>query len=225
MGTGRAIALALAQAGAQIVVADLDEAGGEETARLASGEGRAGFARVDMTDAGQIAELIESTGPSILINNAGGGGHVAPHFPDASPEQWEATMNLNLLGAMRATQHALRSMFDAGEGAIVNVASTAGVGLAPYQSPEYAAAKAGLIRFTSTLTDLGSVRVNCLVPDWVATERVSAAERATNPPPIPLETIASATLRLVRDDELSGRIMLVERGAAPRLLDPSSSSL
>ena len=224
MGTGRALALALARAGAQIVVADLDEAGGEETARLACG-GRAGFARVDMTDAGQIAELITSTGPSILINNAGGGGHIAPHFPDATPEQWEATMNLNLLGAMRATQHALRSMLDAGEGAIVNVASTAGVGLAPYQSPEYAAAKAGLIRFTSTLTGLGSVRVNCLVPDWVATERVSAAERATNPPPIPLETIASATLGLVRDDELSGRIMLVERGAAPRLLDPSLSFL
>jgi NAD(P)-dependent dehydrogenase (short-subunit alcohol dehydrogenase family) len=100
----------------------------------------------------------------------------------------------------------------------VNIASTAGLGLTPYQSPEYGAAKAGLIRFTSTLTDLGKVRVNCVVPDWVATERLTDRERASDPPPIPLSTIASATLQLLRDDSLAGRVMLIDRGVAPRLL-------
>jgi NAD(P)-dependent dehydrogenase (short-subunit alcohol dehydrogenase family) len=52
---------------------------------------------------------------------------------------------------MLATQHVLAPMARAGGGAVVNVASIAGLGLAPYQSPEYGAAKAGLIRFTSTL--------------------------------------------------------------------------
>jgi len=66
--------------------------------------------------------------------------------------------------------------------------------------------------------------VNCLVPDWVATERVTDAELATEPPPIPLDVVAAATLRLVRDDSLAGRAMLVDRGKAPRLLDPDRPS-
>ena len=107
----------------------------------------------------------------MLVNNAGGGGHVPPHFPDASPAQWGATLDLNLRGPMLATQLALEPMRAAGGGAVVNVASTAGLGLAPYVSPEYGAAKAGLIRFTSTLAGLDGVRVNCVVPDWIDTER------------------------------------------------------
>jgi hypothetical protein len=87
----------------------------------------------------------------ILVNNAGGGGHVEPHFPMAEPEEWGATLDLNLRGAMLATQLALEQMARGGGGAIVNIASTAGLGLEPYHSPEYAAAKAGLIRFTSAL--------------------------------------------------------------------------
>jgi NAD(P)-dependent dehydrogenase (short-subunit alcohol dehydrogenase family) len=73
-------------------------------------------------------------GPQILVNNAGGGGHIEPHFPDAEPEQWQSTLGLG------------------GGGVVVNVASTAGLGFGPYVSPEYAAAKAGLIRFTSSLS-------------------------------------------------------------------------
>jgi NAD(P)-dependent dehydrogenase (short-subunit alcohol dehydrogenase family) len=115
-------------------------------------------------------------------------------------------------------------MRSAGQGAIVNVASTAGLGLAPYQSPEYGAAKAGLIRFTTTLTDLGTVRVNCIVPDWVATERVSQADRAVVPPPVPLEAVAAAAIRLITDDSLNGRVLLLDRGEPPRLLDVGTVS-
>ena len=219
VGTGRAIAVALAEAGAEVVVTDIDVAGGEETVRRMPAE-RGRFMRVDMTRAAEIADLIRSTEPLILVNNAGGGGHIPPHFPDATQDEWGLSMSLNLLGPMRATQEALGPMRRAGVGAIVNIASTAGLGLAPYQSPEYGAAKAGLIRFTSTLGDLGAVRVNCLVPDWVATERVTEAELATEPPPIPLDVVAGATLELVRNDNLAGRVMVVFRGEAPRLLDP-----
>jgi NAD(P)-dependent dehydrogenase (short-subunit alcohol dehydrogenase family) len=113
----------------------------------------------------------------------------------------------------------------AGGGAVVNVASTAGLGDEPYQSPEYGAAKAGLIRFTSALGALELVRVNCLVPDWVATERVTPEERAATPPPVPLAAVADGVLRLIRDDSLSGRSLLLLRGRAPQLLrrrDPST---
>jgi NAD(P)-dependent dehydrogenase (short-subunit alcohol dehydrogenase family) len=81
-------------------------------------------------------------GPHILVNNAGGGGHVGPHFPDAGPADWGATLDLKLRGRMLATQLALEPMRRGG-GAIVNIASTAGLGFAPYQSPEYGAAKPG----------------------------------------------------------------------------------
>jgi hypothetical protein len=54
----------------------------------------------------------------------------------------------------------------------------------------------------------------------VATERVSEAERATVPPPIPLEAVVAGTLRLITDDNLGGRVLVLDRGQPPRFLDP-----
>jgi NAD(P)-dependent dehydrogenase (short-subunit alcohol dehydrogenase family) len=109
---------------------------------------------------------------------------------------------------------------------VVNVGSTAGLGHGPHISPEYSAAKAGLIRFTSTLAGLREshgVRVNCVVPDWVATER-GLAEQAALPPPqrgpalVPLETLTDAVVRFVEDETLAGRVILLDRGKPPELL-------
>jgi NAD(P)-dependent dehydrogenase (short-subunit alcohol dehydrogenase family) len=126
---------------------------------------------------------------------------------------------------MLATQQALDAL-RAGGGAVVNIASTAGLGLAPYQSPEYGAAKAGLIRFTSTLSQLEGVRVNCMVPDWIATDRaiaelaaMTAEERARAPTPVPMDEIGDAVVDLVRDERLAGRVLLL-RGGEPRRLLP-----
>jgi NAD(P)-dependent dehydrogenase (short-subunit alcohol dehydrogenase family) len=230
-GAGRAIALRLGAEGADVVVADIDPVGGEETvAAITAGGGHARFFRADMRAADDVEAVVRSADPRILVNNAGGGGHVEPHFPDASPAQWGATLDLNLRGAMLATQLCLEPMRRGGGGAVVSVASTAGLGLGPYQSPEYGAAKAGLIRFTSSLAHLRErmgVRVNCVVPDWIGTERaqeelarMTAQERAATPPPLPLEDVAGAVLELIRDDELSGRVMVLWRDAPPRLLAP-----
>jgi NAD(P)-dependent dehydrogenase (short-subunit alcohol dehydrogenase family)/tRNA(Arg) A34 adenosine deaminase TadA len=205
IGTGRAIALALAAAGADVVVSDVDASGGERTAADCGGR----FVRADLLVEAELRALLDAVGPSILVNNAGGGGHIPPHFPEASPDGWCALLDLNLRVPMRATQLALERMAD---GAIVNVASTAGVATEPYASPEYGAAKAGLIRFTTALARAGGVRVNCVVPDWVATERVTAEERAATPPPIALSTVANAVLRLLRDDALAGHVSVLWRG-------------
>jgi NAD(P)-dependent dehydrogenase (short-subunit alcohol dehydrogenase family) len=230
-GTGRAIALRLAEAGAIVVVSDVDRDGGGDTVgAIEAAGGRASIVRADVTDPDDVRAMVESAAPQILVNNAGGGGHVAPHFPDASPAEWGATLDLNLRGAMLATQLALGPMQAAGGGAVVNVASTAGLGLADYVSPEYGAAKAGLIRFTSTLAPLRErigVRVNCVVPDWILTERaqaevaaMSAEERAAAPEPLPLDAVTGAVLSLVRDDALAGRVLVLVGGEPPRLLDP-----
>lgn len=98
-----------------------------------------------------------------------------------------------------------------GGGAVVNIASSAGLGTEPYVSPDYDAAKAGLIRFTAALGDLPGVRVNCVAPGWIATERaeqqlacMTAAERAAAPTPVPLQAVTDVVVELIRSDELSG---------------------
>jgi 3-oxoacyl-[acyl-carrier protein] reductase len=193
------------------------------------------FVQADVTSSDVVRRMVafaerELGGPQILINNAGGGGHVEPHFPDAEPAQWQATLDLNLRGAMLATQPALGQMRLAWGCVVVNIASTAGLSFRPYVSPEYGAAKAGLIRFTSSLAGLRermNVRVNCVVPDWIATEqareelaRMTPAERAAMPVPRPPEEVAGAVVEFVRDEDLTGRVMVMWPGKPARLLDP-----
>jgi NAD(P)-dependent dehydrogenase (short-subunit alcohol dehydrogenase family) len=235
-GTGRAIAFRLGADGARVVVADVDSQAGRETVRAIEAQGgSARFVQADVTSSDDIRRMVafaeqEVGGLQILVNNAGGGGHVEPHFPDADPGQWQATLDLNLRGAMLATQVALRPMRLGGGGVVVNIASTAGLGFGPYLSPEYGAAKAGLIRFTSSLAGLRermNVRVNCVVPDWIATERargelarMTRAERAGTPAPRPPEEVAGAVVEFVRDEDLAGRVMVMWPGEPARLLDP-----
>jgi len=221
-GTGRVFADRLAAKGATVVVADLDDQAGVETARDVRGR----FVRTDVTDRADLERLVafareQLDGPHILVNNAGGGGHVEPQFPEANPSEWGATLDLNLRAPMLATQLVLEPMRERGGGAIVNVASTAGLGGAPHQSPEYAAAKAGLIRFTSALGRLDGVRVNCIVPDWILTERaerelaeMSPEERAAAPTPVAPERLAERVVELIRDDSLAGQVLVIY-GADP----------
>lgn len=219
VGSGRAIAQRLAAAGAQVLLADVDMAGLAETEELIGD--RARVVRTDMTEPADIERMVTAVGDrlDILVNNAGGGGHLEPNFPRARPAEWGALLDLNLRGPMLATQCALAPMQAAGGGVVVNIGSSAGVGHAPHQSPEYGAAKAGLARFTSCLAPLResmNVRVNCVAPDWLGTERamrelaaLSENERKARPEPIPLDVFTDAVMRFVVDDTLAGRIMVL----------------
>ena len=227
--TGRTIALRLAAGGALVVVVDVDEAAAQASvAAIEEQGGHAAALQADVTDDGDVQRMIECAGrdgggPHVLVNNAGGRG--AADYPEAAPAQWSATLDLNLRAAMLATQLALEPMQAAGGGAVINIASTAGIGSGPYASPDYGAAKAGLIRFTTSLGDLRermNVRVNCIVPDWIATERgqaelaqMSPAERAAAPPQVPMAEVAAAVVAFVHDDDLAGRVVLL-RGGRPR---------
>ena len=231
-GTGRAICLALANAGARVVVADIDADGGAETVRrIDEGGGRARFAQADVTveeDVRRMVGLAEESfgGLDILVNSAG--LTPEPHFPTASVEHWSRYLDVNLRGPMLAIHYVLDPMTRRGAGAIVNIASVAGVGTAAHSSPEYAAAKAGLIRLTATLAPLGErgIRVNCVVPNWIGTEEVireiaamTAEERAEVPGDLtPPEEIAAAVVRFVEDETMAGRIMIWWTGEEPRLV-------
>jgi hypothetical protein len=119
-------------------------------------------------------------------------------------------------------------MTEAGAGVVVNISSSAGRGDEPYAAPEYGAAKAGLIRLSTALGGLREtigVRVNCIVPGWIGLDRAHAeraamppAQRASLPELIPPQTVADTVTMLIRDDSLSGRIVLLPGGDTVQLL-------
>jgi NAD(P)-dependent dehydrogenase (short-subunit alcohol dehydrogenase family) len=220
-GIGRTTATALAREGAEVIVADVDTDAGEATAR----ELGARFVRADVLSDDDLRVLIAGAdGLAILVNNAGGAPE--PYSPEAPVGHWSRTLELNLRSAMVATQLALEAM--SGGGAVVKVASMAGYGLFPHRSPEYAAAKAGLMRLTaalSPLTELRGIRVGCICPDWVDTPAVqrslasmSPEEREQVPELVSAEEIASLVLDLIRDDSLGGRVMIRPADGPPMLM-------
>jgi len=227
-GIGRAIARRLADEGALVTVNDIDEAQGAETARMIGDAGAiAALVRADVSideDVRRMIYFVRETfgGIDILVNNAA--NEIQPPFyPQAGADSWRHTLEVCLYGTMMTTQQAIISMSERGGGAIVNLSSMAGVGFTPHDSPEYAAAKAGIMRLSATLSPLKerlNIRVNCIAPNWVATEKVlafvpqlTAQQRADWWIPemdvmATPDDIADAVVQLVRDDSLFGRTML-----------------
>ncbi|HEY3097137.1 MAG TPA: SDR family oxidoreductase [Acidimicrobiia bacterium] len=234
-GIGRATALRLANEGAAVGVADVDETSGRETVDgVEAGGGRAAFVRADVSHEPDVRGMVdfaltEFGGLDILVNNAG--IVTTPAFPDAEPEAWMRLLDVNLRGPMLGTHYAIRAMRDSGGGAIVNIASLAGIGFGPHDAPDYAATKAAVARFSAALAPLHEqlgIRVNCLCPDWVDTPmsrrtraRMTPEEEAAVVPPgiLAPEEIADAAIELIRDDSLAGRVMTCWCGQ-PRSLLP-----
>jgi NAD(P)-dependent dehydrogenase (short-subunit alcohol dehydrogenase family) len=226
-GLGEFIVRRLVGEGALVVALDV-----EEGAWAAREDEPVAFVRGDVRVGADVERVIAFAverfgGLDVLVNNAGGISRGA-QWPDASALEWRATLDLNLTGPMLATQLALEPMRARGGGAVVNIASSAGLGLAPYDSPEYGAAKAGLIRFTASVASLREsmgVRVNCIAPHWIGLERaheelaaMSDAERAAAPPFVEPSAIADAVVWLVRDESLAGRVVEMRGGSDRRLL-------
>jgi NAD(P)-dependent dehydrogenase (short-subunit alcohol dehydrogenase family) len=233
-GIGRAVAERLAREGMAVVVADTDERGSAETVRRIEADGgSAAVVIADVAAEGDARAMVAFAvrrfgGLDVLVNNAGGAPE--PHYPEAEPEHWSRTLDVNLRGLMLATQFGVGAMRG---GVIVNVSSMAGVGYEPYKAPEYAAAKAGVMRLTAALGYLkeeAGIRVNCVCPGWVETpavrralDEMTAEERrslAFPPPPVLIQPdeIAEVVVTFVREETLAGRIMVWPDGEAPRLI-------
>jgi NAD(P)-dependent dehydrogenase (short-subunit alcohol dehydrogenase family) len=176
-GIGRAIAVALAQAGADVALVARTAEGLADTADDVTAIGRKAIViPADVTDqvatAGAVAAAIDQLGEiDVVVNNAGGSNFMVP-FRDLRLTGWDKLMKLNLSSAVYVCQAFAPHLLDRGSGSVINVASVAGVVSAPLISP-YGAAKAGLISLTKTLAVewAGSgVRVNALCPGWTATD-------------------------------------------------------
>lgn len=179
-GIGRAIALAFAQAGANIVIADIIPERCEETAERVREHGREALPlATDVTDTEQVRAAIDKAlvhfgRIDILVNNAGG---VAPKsFIEQSERAWRRTIDLNLVSMLAATSYATPHIIAGNRGgAIINIASIEASRAAPYFSV-YAACKAGMLNFTRSLAlELADhrIRVNAIAPDYTITPGLS----------------------------------------------------
>ena len=209
-GLGRADALTLARAGADVVVADLlveselsedtDRYGAlataarqqglvhtEETVREIEAMGRRALAvRCDVTsreqvDAAVARAVAELGSVDILVNNAGTLDHVA-QFQDQSVDLWDRDLRVNLTGAFNCAQAAWPHMKERGWGRIVNMASVAGT-LGGFGQASYSTTKAGILGLTKTLAMEGGrhgITCNAIVPGVIGTEAFHMANATMN---------------------------------------------
>ncbi len=179
-GIGRAIALCLADMGADVAIIESIPERCDETAARIGERGRQALAiNTNVMDAGKVAEAVAATGErfgrlDILINNAG--GVARKKFTDLAEKNWRRHIDLNLVSNLAATSAAVPIMIAGGRGgSIINVTSIEASRAAPGYAV-YAACKAGVNNLTRTLavelSDHG-IRVNAIAPDYTVTPGTS----------------------------------------------------
>ena len=176
-GIGAAIATQFADAGYIVHIADVDSAA---SAALTATRPSIDASRADVSSAADVDRLFDALAGrygrlDVLVNNAGIAGPTAP-VEAVTPDEWDRTVAVDLSGAFYCARHAVPMLKAAGQGSIVNIASSAVFSGYPLRAP-YAASKWGLIGLTKTLAmELGphGIRVNAICPGSVAGDRIDA---------------------------------------------------
>jgi 3-oxoacyl-[acyl-carrier protein] reductase len=202
-GIGRACAVLLAEAGADVVCVDLDERGLVETNAAVRAAGRRGVILTGDVRDPQVADLtadaaLDELGRlDIAVHNVGGWAGTQPAaVVELDPDDWDAVIALNLRATFLGCRAAARRMIDGGRGgAIVNLCSLQGL-RASAQMAAYGAAKAGVAHLTQTLAvELAphGIRVNAVAPSFIDTPasraNVSEERRRLSAETIPLRRI------------------------------------
>ncbi len=178
-GNGKATAVLFAREGAAVLCADRNGAAAEETVGIIEAEGgRAAAAATDVTDPGQVEALVADCLArygrlDVLHNNVGileVGGPV-----ETSLESWQRVMDANLTGMFLTCKHALPVMERQGAGAIVNIASIAGIRWLGVPYISYHASKAGVVQFTKAVAlqyAKAGIRANAILPGLMNTPMI-----------------------------------------------------
>lgn len=232
-GIGKAIAIALAEHGADVAVAARTVEALEQTAKEVQALGRRALVvPCDVTDSGQTEQMVAQIlsdlgGLDIVVNNAGGSRFMAPLL-GVREEGWDKSINVNLKSVYLVCKAAGPHMLRQEKGSVINIASVAGVQASPTLS-FYAAAKWGVIGVTRTLAKewaASGVRVNAISPGAVDTDIWGTLTEDPNfvrnlTAPIPMgrwaqpEEIAGACVFLASDAAsfVTGANIVIDGGA------------
>lgn len=186
-GIGRAISLTFAQAGGNVICADIDVKAGAEIMQLAQeAEGNLLFVKADVSQAAECKALVEKTvaefgGVDVLCNNVGiqpTSSYLPAH--ELSEEMWDRIINVNLKSRFLMTKYCVPEMKKRGGGAIINTASVQGIQSALGVAP-YAASKGGDLSLTRQLAleyAKDNIRVLAVNPGTIETPLVAEAAEA-----------------------------------------------
>jgi len=165
-GIGLACVRAFAEAGARVILTDINEEAGTKAAQEFAG---ARFMQLDVTSrasAEALAARVEAEDGKLDVLVNGAGWDIIQPFIDNTPEYWDKIVAINFMGPVQVTRALLPALFASGAGRIVNVASDAGR-VGSYGETVYAGAKGGVIALTKSLARelvRNGVRVNCVCP-------------------------------------------------------------
>ncbi len=230
-GIGRGIALAYAESGATVIIAEQDSKLGQETCRLISDKGgNASFILTDVSKPQNITALMTEVearykGLDILINNAGISEWKSPY--ELTVEEWDRVINTNLRGAFLCAREAAKIMRKGNHGSIVNISSTRAVMSEP-NSEAYAASKGGIVALTHALAvsfSQDNIQVNCISPGWIETgdyrklREIDHSQHLSNRVGIP-EDIARACFYLTSEGNnfINGTNLIIDGGMTRKMI-------
>lgn len=212
-GIGRATALAFAEAGAAVVIGDVDQRAESTAADIVKAGGRGVFQKTDVTNSDQVKALVDRAvsefgSLDIAFNNAGLLPPTAP-LAEQSEEDWHRIIGVDVTGVFLAMKHQLAHMAKAGHGVIVNTASVAGLradpGMAPYVAAKHAVV--GLSKAAAIDYATQGIRVNAIAPGLV---RTPMTERWLNDPTMRSAVLADSPIgRAAEPEDIAGLVLFL----------------
>jgi 2-hydroxycyclohexanecarboxyl-CoA dehydrogenase len=205
-GIGAAIVRSFADAGAYVVIADLDI----ETASNLAGHVGATAVRLDVGDTTMVQTIITQHGPfDIVVNNAGVDQHA--FFTDTTPEDWTKLLAVNLVSTFACTHAALPAMQAAGFGRFINITSEA-ARLGSKGGAVYSAAKGGVIAFTKSIARENArfgITANAIAPGPIRTPMLEAAVTKGGDKILHAMTDATLLRRLGEPEEVAAAVLFL----------------
>jgi NAD(P)-dependent dehydrogenase (short-subunit alcohol dehydrogenase family) len=213
MGIGRAIALAFADEGVGVVVADINPGAGQETVELIRKKGgKAFFVECDVSKREDAKAMVETAVKEFgsldyACNNAGIHPNAPVPFPEINDDEWDILMGVNLKGVFLCMKEELRQMEKQGSGVIVNTASLAGLLVEP-GFPLYTVSKHGVLGLTKSAAFeyvKKGIRVNAICPSPVDTPMWRSAPKEVSDMLVAMLPMG----RPATAEEISGAVMFL----------------